>query len=247
MPLSKSKTTFYTIDSLETLHSIFRVYRPHDGFGYVYRGQSDKQWELLPKAGRKDFLLPNDRDLGIFNDWLQRAIAYGNIPDHFIEQLALAQHHGLATRLLDWTINPLIACYFACCSCPDKDGIVYILELSRDFANLELSIDFLKSHKGIISYRPRQFSPRILNQGGIFTIHNPPETTIEIGPGRIALDIPNLEQIIIPKKMKEDVLCMLSDYGISERYIYPDLDGLSRSLNMSVVKMVRELAERIKD
>lgn len=46
-------------------------------------------------------------------------------PKNDKEFLFLAQHYGLPTRLLDWTYNPLIALYFACCSNFDKDGIVY--------------------------------------------------------------------------------------------------------------------------
>ncbi|CAG75792.1 hypothetical protein ECA2892 [Pectobacterium atrosepticum SCRI1043] len=245
MSSNESNTTLYNISSLEHLHAIFRAYRPHNGFGVVYRGQADCHWKLLPKAGRQEYLLPDDRDLGVFKDWLDRAIAYENVPNYFIEQLALAQHHGLATRLLDWTINPLIACYFACCSYPDKDGVIYILELPKTFATVDLSMETLKECSEVISYRPRQFSPRILNQGGIFTIHNPPDTTIDIGPGRIALDMPNLVQIILGKNLKHDILEMLSDYGIDERYIYPDLDGLSRSLNHSMMRMVRQRVERI--
>lgn len=44
-------------------------------------------------------------------------------PKNDKEFLFLAQHYGLPTRLLDWTYNPLIALYFACCSNFDKDGM----------------------------------------------------------------------------------------------------------------------------
>lgn len=57
--------------------------------------------------------------------------------------------------------------------------------------------------------------------------------------------MPNLVQIILGKNLKHDILEMLSDYGIDERYIYPDLDGLSRSLNHSMMRMVRQRVERI--
>jgi hypothetical protein len=58
------KPKYLTLVDLEMLHLVFRGYRSHDGMGFLFRGQADASWDLLPKAGRKDFLLPDNRDLG---------------------------------------------------------------------------------------------------------------------------------------------------------------------------------------
>src|SRR2546427_519519 len=100
----------YRLTKTFDLHTFFDAYRAHPPVGWWFRGQSDATWLLVPKAGRHEYFLPNDRDLGRFKSWKDRAVAYlGSLPTDEWECLAIAQHHGLATRLLDWTYNPLVA------------------------------------------------------------------------------------------------------------------------------------------
>jgi len=89
------------LDSIEKLHKIFQCYRSYKGVGHLFHGQAHIEWQLLPKAGRKEYYLPNNNDLTRFNNWEDQAIAYGYMPTSLLEGLAIAQHHGLATRLLD--------------------------------------------------------------------------------------------------------------------------------------------------
>ena len=62
-----------TIENLEHLHHLFRGYRSHNGIGYWFRGHADVNWLLVPKAGRDEFGLPSNRDLGRFKDWRDQA------------------------------------------------------------------------------------------------------------------------------------------------------------------------------
>ena len=96
-----------------------------------FRGQANKNWELIPSLFRDNNLdeyklLKESRrilwkELNIFNS---------------LEQLTLLQHYGLPTRLLDVTMNPLVALYFACLPPKeekvDVDGAVYIIDLKEE-------------------------------------------------------------------------------------------------------------------
>jgi FRG domain len=84
---------------------------PMRGSGWVYRGQPDSSYMLVPKAGRPPFQSLDD--LRMFDEWRRKAVAYlPTLPHSEWEALAIAQHHGLATRLLDWTFKYAVAALF---------------------------------------------------------------------------------------------------------------------------------------
>lgn len=204
---------------------------------FFFRGQADISWDLLPKAGRKDFFLPNNRDLGRFWFWARQAVAYSSLPSSDLEQLAIAQHHGLATRLLDWTMNPLVACFFACSDHPDKDGAVYIVETPDELVTEQHTANDLMSFSGVLGYLPKSISPRLLNQKGIFTVHCDASRKIAVKESRLGDGKPNLLILTIPAKLKEDVIKHLEDYGIDKSLLFPDLDGLSAHINRKTLRM----------
>lgn len=226
-----------TLKDLEMLHLVFRGYRSNEGMGFLFRGQADISWDLLPKAGRKDFFLPDNRDLGRFWSWARQAVAYSSLPSSDLEQLAIAQHHGLATRLLDWTMNPLVACFFACSEHPDKDGAVYMVEAPDQIVSEENTANDLKSFSGVYGYFPKSISPRLLNQKGIFTVHCDASRKIAVKESRLGDGKPNLLILTIPAKLKEGVIKHLEDYGIDKSVLFPDLDGLSAHINRKTLRM----------
>lgn len=106
----------------------------------LFRGQSNKEYALLPSIGR------NRRytcECTIFNEERNLIeMAKYKMPDIFrndmspVELLALLQHHGIPTRLMDITENALVALFFACCSNFEKDGEVIVFKCNnRDVTN----------------------------------------------------------------------------------------------------------------
>lgn len=233
------------INDIETLHKLFTVYRAHPPTGWWFRGQADVSWPLLPKAGRADFFLPDHRDLGRFNSWRSKAVAYDkNLPSNDWECLALAQHHGLATRLLDWTFNPLVATFFAISTDIDKDGAVYCYDPNTYLKENEFPL-FEKNHEYVVGYIPRAFSARILNQNALFTAHSPANKEITLHPHVVWEGHSNLTRLVIPAGQKTNIRTHLNDYGINEVTLFPDLDGLSRHKNWDTAEIVKKKRAKV--
>lgn len=88
----------------------------------IYRGISDKAYAMIPGLSRSKNLDDN-LERTLINEYLTRCPnAFYGLSD--FDMIAKMQHYGLPTRLLDFTLNPLVALYFACESKPTKDGRV---------------------------------------------------------------------------------------------------------------------------
>lgn len=96
-----------------------------------YRGQANSKWQLKPSVMRG---LKPDAENQIFSELMVEApVEFGSDKTMF-DKLVRAQHYGLPTRLVDVTLNPLVALYFACCEEEqnDQDGVVQAFDFSND-------------------------------------------------------------------------------------------------------------------
>ncbi|MDC4224476.1 MAG: FRG domain-containing protein [Candidatus Manganitrophus sp.] len=211
------------INSFSDLHAAVEAYG--DSI-IIYRGVKDKDFKLVPKIGRyKKFkgMTPDAVEREEKNMLrLFRERTWSTLPDTkwtSWELLALAQHHGMPTRLLDWTRNPLIGSYFAVEDECDSDSVVYAFHHTT-FIDIEKHRDPFK-RKSIGKFIPNHITQRITAQAGIFTIHPDP---------RVPLASTDIDRLIIPKAKRRSLKKTLFRYGIHRASLFPDLDGLARHI-----------------
>lgn len=206
------------------INELLDIVRKQDGRHSVYRGVTSIKHQLIPKIGRypklKSLTLANvvKEEKYILKLFSQRATAVRtHSPSSIWDQMAVAQHHGLPTRLLDWSRNPLVALYFAVRDSHKGDSAVYIYS-GTGVAKVGSAQDpFIK--KTIMKFIPDHLTNRIAAQSGLFTLQPDPRKPI---PNEQVKRITVLDAY--RKKIKKE----LSIIGIHEATLFPDLDGMAR-------------------
>jgi len=194
----------------------------------IFRGLSNDKYELIPSIYR---LNPTHEKIEIIEKRLlhkfkSSSIAYNiaRMPTNDWEWLALAQHFGLPTKLMDWTYNPLVALFFAVEKESDTNSCVYVTwkyENLKKFDSNPFSYNYKANRTGYNIYRPTYITQRIVNQASIFSIH----------PNKdYKCNTENIIKIIIKNDCRKSLKDTLFKYGINYRNLFPDLEGLCKDL-----------------
>jgi hypothetical protein len=218
---------------------------------YVFRGEASGNTSLVTSLQRLggEYGGVERHLLRSFRKYAERDAVPA---DELWHWLALAKHHGLATRMLDWTYSPYVALHFATARADefDQDGLIWMVNfvetnkllpkklrsaLDQEGMNA-MSADLLTEvapsladfdrlgEDFVVFFEPPALDERIVNQYALFSVMPSPQARMD----KWLEERPDLaRRIVLPAELKWEVRDKLDQANITERVLFPGLDGLA--------------------
>lgn len=227
---------------------------------FIYRGEPNASFTLSTSLRRHCKDKSKELEPPMLLNFTKYAILQEpTIEDSVWNQMILGQHHGLPTRLLDWSFSPIIALHFATTESDlemmdDHDAVVWRIDIHelhdmlpekyraiiRKYHTTVFSVDMLREicdsleqydedmeDKSMVIIEPPSLDPRIVNQYSFFSVI--PDKMTDIA-GFLNRQTDTTCRFIIKKELRWRIRDMLDHQNITERIVYPGLDGLSHWL-----------------
>ena len=217
---------------------------------FVFRGVPKATHALETSLQTGGFVGHERRLLASFRKYALRNAVHGDWTWHW---LSLAKHHGLPTRLLDWSYSPFVALHFATHNFKEfgEDGAIWCVdyrrtnerlpkklrekldeqesnifstEMLQDVAPSIEAFERLSRRDFVLFFEPPSLDERIVNQFALFSLPSRADLRLH---DFILQDEANYRRIVIPAALKWEVRDKLDQANITERVLFPGLDGLS--------------------
>ncbi len=226
----------------------------------VYRGTTDSRRAMLTSLDRlgSPVVAPHTKaelEEHLLRNFIRYSRPYVDRAANTWELLVVAQHHGLPTRLMDWTYSPLVAAHFATLGGdPECDRVVWRLDWGRMHEHFNLpplalmveDLDRVLGERGIESawdlfngagsdapfvcmLEPPALDTRIVVQSATFTLSSDKRRPLETVLESCGV-IDALTRLIIPGRSVARIRDQLDLCGIDERRLFPDLDGVAAEM-----------------
>jgi hypothetical protein len=232
------------VEEVRTVNDFLEIaFRFGEQDDVLFRGQRRSGWVLEPTLARINVRNKGDSRLDVEKE-LVRGFRRQYMP-HLNQQLtddwevlAVAQHHGLNTRMLDWTQNPLAALWFAVRKPaegdPKESAVVFMFQpATDDYADGERQrgVSPYEVNRTLF-YQPDHRTQRIVAQGGWLSVHAWNEGDRNFSRlDKLPPYASRIKRVHIPPDAFCDIRDRLDRIGVNEASLFPDLDGLCTHLN----------------
>jgi len=225
--------------------------------GWAFRGLPDADWQLLSSLSRylhsfvpdkASWRQREERALRIFRRKAHNYLTDANALADDIRCLALMQHHGAPTRMLDFTKSPFVAAFFALNN-TNRSAAVFALDtptlwgaaprhdasLRREAIDPRVAGNFERyfavNSKDIIWVgEPEAMDRRLVAQSGTFVVPGVLDKPLDEIIGQYQSGAPLIRKFVLPPAVRAEAMLSLYRMNITHATLFPDLDGLARSI-----------------